>query len=77
VKYELEFYIPEDGFLHIDRRHNLKSYITYIDFGRSCGQEFAVFLYMRKTDQMFTLDGLLQEEILQGEYPVQLSSYLY
>jgi hypothetical protein len=27
VKYELEFYIPEDGILHSDRREHLKSYI--------------------------------------------------
>jgi hypothetical protein len=28
VKYELGFYIAEDGILHSDRRENLKSYIT-------------------------------------------------
>jgi hypothetical protein len=28
VKYELGFYIPEDGILHSHRRENLKSYIT-------------------------------------------------
>jgi hypothetical protein len=28
VKYELEFYIPEDGILHSHRRENLKSYIA-------------------------------------------------
>jgi hypothetical protein len=28
VKYELGFYIPEDGTLHSDRRENLKSYIA-------------------------------------------------
>jgi hypothetical protein len=28
VRYELEFYIPEDGILHSHRRENLKSYIT-------------------------------------------------
>jgi hypothetical protein len=27
VKYELGFYIPEDGILHSHRRENLKSYI--------------------------------------------------
>jgi hypothetical protein len=27
VKYELGFYIPEDGILHNHRRENLKSYI--------------------------------------------------
>jgi hypothetical protein len=26
VKYELGFYIPEDGILHIHRHENLKSY---------------------------------------------------
>jgi hypothetical protein len=26
VKYELGFYIPEDGILHSHRRENLKSY---------------------------------------------------
>jgi hypothetical protein len=28
VRYELEFYIPEDGILHSHRRENLKSYIA-------------------------------------------------
>jgi hypothetical protein len=28
VRYELGFYIPEDGILHSDRRENLKSYIA-------------------------------------------------
>jgi hypothetical protein len=27
VRYELGFYIPEDGILHSHRRENLKSYI--------------------------------------------------
>jgi hypothetical protein len=27
VKYELGFYIPEDGILHSHRRENLKSYM--------------------------------------------------
>jgi hypothetical protein len=26
VKYQLGFYIPEDGIIHIHRRENLKSY---------------------------------------------------
>jgi hypothetical protein len=30
VKYELGFYIPEDGILHSHRRENLKSYIAAI-----------------------------------------------
>jgi hypothetical protein len=29
VKYELGFYIPEDGILHSHRRENLKSYTTH------------------------------------------------
>jgi hypothetical protein len=28
VKYELGFYIPEDGILHSHHRENLKSYIA-------------------------------------------------
>jgi hypothetical protein len=28
VRYELGFYIPEDGILHSHRRENLRSYIT-------------------------------------------------
>jgi hypothetical protein len=28
VRYELGFYIPEDGYLHSDRRENLKCYKT-------------------------------------------------
>jgi hypothetical protein len=27
VRYELDFYIPEDGILHSHRRENLRSYI--------------------------------------------------
>jgi hypothetical protein len=30
VKYELGFYIPEEGILHSHRRENLKPYITGI-----------------------------------------------
>jgi hypothetical protein len=30
VKYELGFYIPEDGILHSHRRENLKSYIVIL-----------------------------------------------
>jgi hypothetical protein len=30
VKYELGFYIPEDGILHIHRRENPKSYVALI-----------------------------------------------
>jgi hypothetical protein len=33
VRYELGFYIPEDGILHSHRRENLKSYIHPITFG--------------------------------------------
>jgi hypothetical protein len=28
VRYELDFYIPEDAILHSHRRENLKSYIA-------------------------------------------------
>jgi hypothetical protein len=28
LKYELGFFIPEDGILHSDRRENLKSYMA-------------------------------------------------
>jgi hypothetical protein len=28
MKYELEFYIPEDDILHSHRRENLQSYMT-------------------------------------------------
>jgi hypothetical protein len=30
VRYELGFYIPEDGILHSHRRENLKSYINIL-----------------------------------------------
>jgi hypothetical protein len=30
VKYELGFYIPEDGILYSHRRGNLKSYVTFL-----------------------------------------------
>jgi hypothetical protein len=30
VRYELEFYIPEDGILQRHRRENLKSYVTTV-----------------------------------------------
>jgi hypothetical protein len=35
VKYELGFYIPEDGILHSHRRENLKSYtsVEHLFFG--------------------------------------------
>jgi hypothetical protein len=33
VKYELDFYIPEDGILHSHRPENLKSYTTFRDVG--------------------------------------------
>jgi hypothetical protein len=32
VKYELDFYIPEDDILHSHRRENLKSYKKLIVF---------------------------------------------
>jgi hypothetical protein len=32
VKYELGFYITEDGILHSHRRKNLKSYMIYFLF---------------------------------------------
>jgi hypothetical protein len=32
MRYELGFYIPEDGILHSDRRENLKSYIALTDW---------------------------------------------
>jgi hypothetical protein len=32
VRYELGFYIPEDGILHSHRRENLKSYIAVTDW---------------------------------------------
>jgi hypothetical protein len=32
VKYELGFFIPEDGILHNHRRENLKSYIQLVGF---------------------------------------------
>jgi hypothetical protein len=32
VKYELGFYIPEDGILHSHRRQNVKSYIALTGF---------------------------------------------
>jgi hypothetical protein len=30
MRYELGFYIPEDGILHSDGRENLKSYIAIV-----------------------------------------------
>jgi hypothetical protein len=35
VKYELGFYIPEDGIRHSHRRENLKSYTEVTVFGLS------------------------------------------
>jgi hypothetical protein len=32
VRYELGFYIPEDGILHSNRRENLNSYIALSDW---------------------------------------------
>jgi hypothetical protein len=35
VRYELDFYIPEDGILHSHRRENLKSYNKNLDWKTS------------------------------------------
>jgi hypothetical protein len=32
VRYELSFYVPEDGILHSHRRGNIKSYRIFLDF---------------------------------------------
>jgi hypothetical protein len=32
VRYDLGFYIPEDGILHSRRRENLKSYMVLTDW---------------------------------------------
>jgi hypothetical protein len=32
VKYELGFYIPEDGIHHSERRENVKSYVVFSSF---------------------------------------------
>jgi hypothetical protein len=37
VKYELGFYIPEDGILHSHSRENLKSYIDEVIGDNHCG----------------------------------------
>jgi hypothetical protein len=44
VRYELGFYIPEDGILHSHRRENLKSYmvLTYCCIGKTRGTMFHV-----------------------------------
>jgi hypothetical protein len=39
VKYELGFYIPEDGILHSDSRENLKSYNIEIFLEGSAGKD--------------------------------------
>jgi hypothetical protein len=41
VKYELGYYIPEDGILHSDRRENFKSYIFRT--GRVGGERICVW----------------------------------
>jgi hypothetical protein len=39
VRYELGFYIPEDGILHTHRRENLKSYRDYLRNSMQTGSE--------------------------------------
>jgi hypothetical protein len=44
VRYELGFYIPEDGILHSHRRDNLKSYIRFARF--SCDEIKLQYLFL-------------------------------
>jgi hypothetical protein len=37
VRYELGFYIPQDGILPSDRREDLKSYMAYNKFAKKSG----------------------------------------
>jgi hypothetical protein len=41
VKYELRFYIPEDGILHSDRREILKSYKCILNLTKYYFNAFA------------------------------------
>jgi hypothetical protein len=42
VKYELGFYIPEDGFLHSHRRENLKYYMITRNLALGTGRSAVV-----------------------------------
>jgi hypothetical protein len=48
AKYELGFYIPEDGNLHSQRRGNLKSYLSWFPFN---GCHYRVSVEDRETFQ--------------------------
>jgi hypothetical protein len=65
VKYELGFYIPEDGILYSHRRENLKSYITY-----SClkqrGRNMVLYSdFGWKSCRLQAKDGCFQNSILR------------
>jgi hypothetical protein len=58
VRYELDFYIPEDGILHSHRLKNFKSYIPLIGWAllRRCN----VSLVRYEMDFYIREDGILQ-----------------
>jgi hypothetical protein len=65
VRYELGFYIPEDGILHSHRRENLKSYIKLFNLGRYSSSYFCL-------QQRFG-DGTLP--LSSGKYIEDLSNF--
>jgi hypothetical protein len=50
VKYELGFYIPEDGILHSQRRENLTSYLASLNWGGGGFQACIVNYFYRMGD---------------------------
>jgi hypothetical protein len=69
VKYELRFYISEDGILHSHRRENLKSYIALIGW----------VLYRRRimSSVKYELGSRIPEDdILHSHRRENLNSYI-
>jgi hypothetical protein len=68
VRYELDYYIPEDGILHSHRRENLKSYIALT--------AWALQLRRDAPPVKYELDSYTQEDdILHSHRRENLKSY--
>jgi hypothetical protein len=68
VRYELGFYIPEQGILYSHGRENLKSYIAIHRLGSVAGKYVSPVRY--------ELDFYIPEDILQSHRRDNLKSYI-
>jgi hypothetical protein len=78
VRYELEFYISEDGIVHSHRRENLKSYIALTGWALKRRHNMSPERY--KLGFYFPEDGILhshRREDLKFELNVDLFCYVY